>query len=92
MTTIIRRAVPTDTATLAELGTTTFIETFGHLYPPEDLQAFLGYDPHNGACRPCSASRSLLAKPSVLPEANPPALRLGLAKLGLVAQLVRARA
>ena len=41
MTTIIRRAVPTDTATLAELGTTTFIETFGHLYTPQDLQTFL---------------------------------------------------
>lgn len=41
MTTIIRRAVPADAAILAELGTTTFVESFGHLYTPEDLQAFL---------------------------------------------------
>lgn len=26
---------------MAELGAATFVETFGHLYPPEDLQAFL---------------------------------------------------
>lgn len=38
----IRRATPDDAATLAALGTSTFTETFGHLYPPEDLQAFLG--------------------------------------------------
>lgn len=37
----IRRATPADAATLAELGAATFIETFGHLYTPEDLQAFL---------------------------------------------------
>ncbi|MDA7882111.1 GNAT family N-acetyltransferase [Akkermansiaceae bacterium] len=30
-----------DLIALAELGKTTFIETFGHLYQPEDLQAFL---------------------------------------------------
>ena len=41
MTTSIRRATPADAATLAELGATTFIETFGHLYTPEDLRAFL---------------------------------------------------
>jgi ribosomal protein S18 acetylase RimI-like enzyme len=38
----IRRATPADAATLAVLGAQTFIETFGHLYRPEDLQAFLG--------------------------------------------------
>lgn len=37
----IRRATPADAATLAELGAATFTETFGHLYPPEDLQTFL---------------------------------------------------
>ncbi|MCC7095862.1 MAG: GNAT family N-acetyltransferase [Thermomonas sp.] len=37
----IRRAVPADAAVLAELGTATFVETFGHLYAPTDLQAFL---------------------------------------------------
>jgi ribosomal protein S18 acetylase RimI-like enzyme len=37
----IRRATPDDVAVAAELGAATFVETFGHLYPPEDLQAFL---------------------------------------------------
>lgn len=37
----IRRATPDDATALAELGAATFTETFGHLYPPEDLQAFL---------------------------------------------------
>lgn len=37
----IRRATPDDAARLAKLGAATFTETFGHLYPPEDLQAFL---------------------------------------------------
>ena len=38
----IRRAAPADAAVLAALGAATFVETFGHLYTPEDLQAFLG--------------------------------------------------
>jgi len=38
---IIRRATPNDAPTLAELGAATFAETFGHLYPAEDLRAFL---------------------------------------------------
>lgn len=37
----IRRATPADATDLAELGAATFTETFGHLYPPEDLQTFL---------------------------------------------------
>lgn len=37
----IRRATIDDAAVLAKLGAETFTETFGHLYPPEDLQAFL---------------------------------------------------
>jgi ribosomal protein S18 acetylase RimI-like enzyme len=40
-TATIRRATSDDAAALAELGAATFVETFGHLYPPEDLQAFL---------------------------------------------------
>ena len=40
--TSIRRATVEDAAVLAELGTATFVETFGHLYSPADLQAFLG--------------------------------------------------
>ena len=37
----IRRATPDDAATLADLGAATFTETFGHLYPSQDLQTFL---------------------------------------------------
>jgi GNAT superfamily N-acetyltransferase len=36
-----RDAGPEDAAMLAELGRRTFAETFGHLYKPEDLAAFL---------------------------------------------------
>jgi ribosomal protein S18 acetylase RimI-like enzyme len=38
---VIRRAGPADAGALAAIGRTTFAETFGHLYPPEDLAAFL---------------------------------------------------
>ena len=41
MTATIRRATPDDAATLSRLSARTFVETFGHLYPPDDLQAFL---------------------------------------------------
>lgn len=37
----IRRAVPGDAETLSRLATRTFVETFGHLYDPGDLRAFL---------------------------------------------------
>lgn len=37
----IRAATPADASALAALGAATFTETFGHLYPPEDLQTFL---------------------------------------------------
>ena len=37
----IRRATLTDAGLLADLGASTFVETFGHLYTTEDLQAFL---------------------------------------------------
>ena len=36
-----RDAVPGDAAALADLGRRTFSETFGHLYSPENLAAFL---------------------------------------------------
>jgi len=39
--TTIRRARAADAATVAELGARTFTDTFGHLYPREDLTAFL---------------------------------------------------
>lgn len=38
---VIRRAGPGDAAALAAVGAATFIESFGHLYVPADLQAFL---------------------------------------------------
>ena len=37
----IRRATRDDAPALAALGAATFTETFGHLYPAEDLRAFL---------------------------------------------------
>jgi GNAT superfamily N-acetyltransferase len=38
---LIRRAGSADAETLSALGAETFTETFGRLYPPRDLQAFL---------------------------------------------------
>jgi GNAT superfamily N-acetyltransferase len=38
---VIRRAGPADAPALASIGARTFAETFGHLYPPEDLAQFL---------------------------------------------------
>jgi ribosomal protein S18 acetylase RimI-like enzyme len=38
---LIRRATPTDAQVLSQIAEKTFVEAFGHLYPPEDLQAFL---------------------------------------------------
>ncbi|WP_312162444.1 GNAT family N-acetyltransferase [Phenylobacterium sp.] len=38
---LIRRAEPSDAQVLSEIGARTFTETFAHLYPPEDLAAFL---------------------------------------------------
>lgn len=37
----IRRATPADGPALARLSAATFTETFGHLYPPEDLHEYL---------------------------------------------------
>lgn len=37
----IRRALPGDAVALAALARETFVETFGHLYRPADLAAFL---------------------------------------------------
>jgi ribosomal protein S18 acetylase RimI-like enzyme len=39
--TSVRRATTGDAAVLSSLGAATFTETFGHLYPPEDLQGYL---------------------------------------------------
>src|SRR4051812_5084604 len=56
--TIVRRAVTTDAAAIAALGRSTFTETFGHLYPPADLAAFLA-EAHSE-----SAVEALLADPA----------------------------
>ena len=37
----IRRATADDAAVLSDLASRTFTETFGHLYPPQDLQDFI---------------------------------------------------
>jgi len=37
----IRRAGPADAEALSRIGERTFADTFGHLYPAEDLEAFL---------------------------------------------------
>lgn len=37
----IRRAGPADAEALARIGAETFTATFGHMYPPADLAAFL---------------------------------------------------
>ena len=36
-----RQATPADAAAMAAIGRRTFVETFGHLYTPENLAAFL---------------------------------------------------
>ena len=41
MTLPVRRATPDDAEVVAALATRTFIETFGALYPPDDLASFL---------------------------------------------------
>ena len=53
----IRRATVDDAAAVSRLATRTFTETFGHLYPPEDLAAFLAeaYEP--------ARQRTILAHP-----------------------------
>jgi diamine N-acetyltransferase len=38
---ILRPALPSDAPALAALGRDSFVAAFGHLYKPEDLQAFL---------------------------------------------------
>ena len=56
---IIRRATVADAALMSRIATDTFVETFGHLYPPEDLAYFLlnSYSP--------AAQREMLEKESV---------------------------
>lgn len=46
----IRRATGADAAALSELSAATFTATFGHLYPPEDLAAYLSSAYSEAAC------------------------------------------
>ncbi|HEY9219371.1 MAG TPA: GNAT family N-acetyltransferase [Phenylobacterium sp.] len=55
---LIRRAGSADAADLARIGASTFTETFGHLYPPQDLALFL--EAHHTE----AAARSVLEDPS----------------------------
>jgi ribosomal protein S18 acetylase RimI-like enzyme len=41
VTIVYRDATANDAAALAAFAARTFVDTFGHLYPPEDLSAFL---------------------------------------------------
>ena len=56
---VIRKATPDDAEAMSRIATETFVETFGHLYPPEDLAYFLlnSYSP--------AAQREMLEKESV---------------------------
>ena len=56
---LIRRASVSDAAALAVITERTFTETFGHLYPPEDLAEYL-----RGTCTP-EAARKLIDDPKV---------------------------
>jgi ribosomal protein S18 acetylase RimI-like enzyme len=38
---LMRQATAADVAAFSKIAAATFIETFGHLYPPADLQAYL---------------------------------------------------
>ena len=40
MSVVIRPATPSDAQALGAFGQKTFIDTFGHLYPPEDADSF----------------------------------------------------
>jgi ribosomal protein S18 acetylase RimI-like enzyme len=47
----VRRATGQDAAGLAHLAEVTFTETFGHLYPPADLTAYVASAYSEKACR-----------------------------------------
>ena len=60
----IRRATPADAEALSRIGAETFTETFSHLYPPEDLAAFLSPAMHwlyTGSCLTADQSATFLA-------------------------------
>jgi diamine N-acetyltransferase len=86
-----RMAGPDDAPILADLGRDTFIETFGHLYTPENLAAFLanhseekwrreladpGFAVRLGESEGRPAAYAKLAPPSLPVEAGPASIEL----------------
>jgi GNAT superfamily N-acetyltransferase len=71
----IRRAAPGDAEALAAIGRATFTEAFAHLYPPEDLAAFL--DEAHSTAR-ARADLANPAKAAWLVEAGGEAIGYGL--------------
>ena len=61
----IRRATVDDAAVLSDLASRTFTETFGHLYPAEDLAAFLA-DAYEVGKQKVILSRWLATDPAFL--------------------------
>jgi diamine N-acetyltransferase len=68
---LIRKAQLPDAAAVAQLSAVTFTDTFGHLYPPEDLAEYLG--------RVCTteAYSAVIAEPTsaiwiAVPDGEPP--------------------
>ena len=56
----LRPATPADASALAELGTSSFVDKFGHLYKSDDLELFLG------EYRTAGKYREYLADPAIL--------------------------
>lgn len=67
----VRRATHTDAPTLAGLGAATFTETFGHLYPPEDLELFLNGNHSVDAWNRTLADPQRAIWLATLPDATP---------------------
>lgn len=70
-TIVVRRATEADAADLAVLAEATFTETFGHLYPPEDLAAYVAAAYSEAACRETLADPRM-AYWLASPERGPP--------------------
>ena len=82
---VYRDAGPDDAAALADLGRRTFVETFGHLYPPENLAAFLA---SHSEARLARRARRSATSPVRLAEAD--GEPVAYAKLGPPSLAVRA--
>jgi ribosomal protein S18 acetylase RimI-like enzyme len=56
---VVRRAAAADAAALARLGEATFMETFGHLYPPDDSAGYIARTYSEAACCEALADRRM---------------------------------